>query len=82
VKNCQSIVHINQSLNKVVLPEIRNVKGYLNFDMIGCNNNEKAYSYGLSLHESVPNVSTLNNAYRNKSIKLESYFKKSISCVR
>ena len=54
VKNCQSIVHINQSLNKVVLPEIRNVKGYLNFDMIGCNNNEKAYSYGLSLHESVP----------------------------
>ena len=71
MKNYQSIVHINQNLNKVVLPEIRNMKGYLNFDMIGCNNNEEAYPYGLSLHESVPCFRWLAEE-RYQEIRLES----------
>ena len=52
-------------------PEIKNVKGYLNFDMIGCNNNEEAYPYGLSLHESVPCFQWLAEE-RYQEIRLES----------
>ena len=47
------------------------MKGYLNFDMIGCNNNEEAYPYGLSLHESVPCFRWLAEE-RYAEIRLES----------
>ena len=53
------------------------MKGYLNFDMIGCNNNEKAYSYGLSLHESVPAFGDWQkNDIRDVSIISSTYQKK------
>ena len=47
------------------------MKGYLNFDMLGCNNNEEAYPYGLSLHESVPCFQWLAEE-RYQEIRLES----------